>query len=69
MVPVVGGAVRAVRVFMLDYLRDRVQASLSARTASDFNHELGVLQQAAIDHDTPREAHRLQLAINATVIP
>ncbi len=59
-------------VFTFYYLRDRVQASLRAGTASVYNHELGVLQEAAIDHDVPRAAltaHKLQLAINAAVTP
>jgi hypothetical protein len=57
-------------VFTLYYMRDRVESSLSAGTASDYNHELGVLQEAAIDRDIPRAAdaaHRLQLAIEAAV--
>ena len=33
-------------VFTLYYLRDRVQASLNAETVSDYNHELGVLQES-----------------------
>lgn len=36
-------------VFTLYYLRDRVHASLSAETASDYYHDLGVLQEAVVD--------------------
>ena len=40
-------------VFTLYYLRDRVRASLRADTLAKYNHELGVLQEAAVDHDVP----------------
>jgi len=43
-------------VFTLYYLRDRVQASLGAASATDYNHQLGILQEAAGDHDLPRAA-------------
>lgn len=59
-------------VFTLYYLRDRVRASLSVSTASDYNHELAALQDAAVDHDIPRAAraaHKLRMAINAAATP
>jgi len=52
-------------VFTLYYLRDRVQASLTAGAASDYNHQLGVLEQAAVEHDlaaATRAARRLRTA-------
>lgn len=53
-------------VFTLYYLRDRVQASLTAGAVSDYNHQLGVLEQAAVDHDlasATRAARRLRTAM------
>jgi putative flippase GtrA len=46
---------RRVRLY---YLRDRVQASITAGTVSSYNHELGVLQDAVLDHDIPRRDSR-----------
>ncbi len=54
-------------VFTLYYLRDRVRASLSAETYSAYNHELGVLEEAAVEHDVrraTRAARSLQGAIS-----
>jgi hypothetical protein len=53
-------------IFTLYYLRDRVQRSLSAATLSVYNHEIGILQEVALDHDLSRAttaAHRLQAAL------
>lgn len=54
-------------VFTLYYLRDRVRASLSAEAYTAYNHELGILEEAAVDHDVERAtraADRLQVAID-----
>lgn len=53
-------------VFTLYYLRDRVQASLSAGAASDYNHQLGVLEQAAVDHDLASATRAARLLRSAT---
>jgi hypothetical protein len=57
-------------VFTLFYLRDRVQATLDAATLSTYNRELGVLQEAAVDHDVAgarAAARRLRVAIDAAL--
>ena len=41
-------------IFTLYYLRDRVQGSLSAATLSAYNHQIGILQEAALERDLPR---------------
>jgi len=54
-------------IFTLYYLRDRVQESLSATTLSVYNHQIGVLQEAALERDLPRAtraAIRLRTAIH-----
>jgi len=54
-------------IFTLYYLRDRVQESLSATTLSAYNHQIGVLQEAALEHDLPRArraAVRLRTALH-----
>jgi hypothetical protein len=53
-------------VFALYYLRDRVQASLSATTLSAYNREIGILQEAALARDlhrAMRAAVRLRTAV------
>jgi hypothetical protein len=53
-------------VFTLYYLRDRVQESLSAAALSAYNHELGVLEEAALEDDLARAARaavRLRTAV------
>ena len=55
-------------IFTLYYLRDRVQESLSAATLSAYNHQIGMLQEAALARDLPgatRAAIRLRTAIHA----
>lgn len=54
-------------VFTLYYLRQRVRASLGADTLADYDHQLGVLQEAAVGHDVrraDRAAHLLQVAVS-----
>jgi hypothetical protein len=54
-------------IFTFYYLRDRVQESLSATTLSAYNHQIGVLQEAALEHDLPRAmraAVRLRTALH-----
>ena len=54
-------------IFTLYYLRDRVQGSLSAATLSAYNHQIGMLQQAALERDLPRAARaaiRLRTALH-----
>jgi hypothetical protein len=54
-------------IFTLYYLRDRVQESLSATALSAYNHQIGVLQETALERDLPRArraALRLRTALH-----